>query len=206
MWTMHCPPGGPLLARRDKKQVDAAALSDAYFAAIARSVGVPPFWLDDCLQEMRIRIWKRACKTPVSASLASVIAQRAAIDFMRSVGRRRGKQAADVSSFSQLSPDDLNEPPADLTLVAKDGDIDVAGRMVDLRAALGSLQYRERSIICLYVLYGLPLWRIGEQLGISASRVRQLLSRAIVKVRRHVADFDIGAEANGDVVLPSMRG
>lgn len=175
-------------------------LTDGYFASIARAIGVPPFWMDDCLQEIKLRIWRAGPET--SNSLAGVIAQRAAIDFMRSNGRRRGKQAAQVSTFSELaarqaSPED--EPLVELGLVAKDGDPEVAACMIDLRDALATLQARERTIISLYVLYGFPLWRIGEQLGISPSRVQQLLSRSILKVRRLTGVFDIGAEVNGDV-------
>jgi RNA polymerase sigma factor (sigma-70 family) len=188
------------LPRRPDKN---AGLSDAYFASIARSVGVPPFWLDDCLQEIHLRLWKKQRTTPeVSASLAGVIARRTAIDFMRWAGRRRGKQAATVTPFSELSPEDANEPPVEIILIAKDGDIDTAGRMVDLRTALATMQYREREIIVLSVLYGFASWRIGEQLGISSSRVQQLRARAIVKVRRFISDFDIGSEANGDVPPP----
>lgn len=185
-------------SQRNGEQV----LTDGYFASIARAVGVPPFWMDDCLQEIKVRLWKAGPDT--SASLAGVIAQRASIDFMRSNGRRRGKQAAQVSTFSELaarqaSPES-DEPLAELGLVTKDGDPEIAACMIDLRDALATLQGRERTIISLYVLYGFPLWRIGEQLGISPSRVQQLLSRSIVKVRRLCGTFDIGAEVNGDIV------
>ncbi|MEO0480585.1 MAG: sigma-70 family RNA polymerase sigma factor [Planctomycetota bacterium] len=55
--------------------------------------------------------------------------------------------------------------------------------LVALRAAIAKLPDRERRIVALYVQDGLFLREIGDLLGITESRVSQLLSRAMKRLR-----------------------
>lgn len=59
-------------------------LSDSYLKTIARSVGCPDLWLDDCVQEQRIGLFL-APNVPMRT-----IAKRRAVDFMRWLHGRRG--------------------------------------------------------------------------------------------------------------------
>ncbi|GFN24129.1 sigma-70 family RNA polymerase sigma factor [Thermanaeromonas sp. C210] len=58
-----------------------------------------------------------------------------------------------------------------------------------LKQALGGLKERDRLILSLYYYEGLTLKEIGEVLGISESRVCQLHGRAILNLRRLLADY-----------------
>jgi RNA polymerase sigma factor for flagellar operon FliA len=53
-----------------------------------------------------------------------------------------------------------------------------------LREAVSALPDREREIIERYDLEGWTLRQIGEGLGVSESRVSQLRSRALVRLRQ----------------------
>lgn len=194
------------MARRKHQQTSERVLTDGYFAAIARGVGVPEMYIEDVIQEAKVRLWK-AGDSVVPERAAGVVAKRAAIDFMRRHGRKRGRQAADVSTFSDLAPDLGEEGNYDLECQlsyigagVSAGDLDVQVEIIDLRLALRKLPETEREIVRLYTLYGFHLSEIGQQLGLSEGRVQMLLRHAIDTVRALSGlDVDIGADANGDV-------
>lgn len=99
---------------------------DAYLVTVARSVGCPDLWLDDCVQEMNIGIWQApgvAWKT---------LARRRAIDFMRRLYGRRAqrKYTEDVSELRL----------ADEGMAAVD-------RVIDYRLALSRLTERQRAVL-----------------------------------------------------------
>lgn len=59
----------------------------SYLLTVARRVGCPIFWLDDCEQEMRIAIWK------APAAPWKTVVHRTAIDFVRVIhGRSEASQ------------------------------------------------------------------------------------------------------------------
>lgn len=95
--------------------------SDAYLATVARNVGVPPMWVEDCVQELRLAEWQG--RRPWSV----------AIDFVRQVGER--SRAGVTRNVKYLEGEDRES--ADWT--------DVADSLVDLSQrfpALTALQQR----------------------------------------------------------------
>lgn len=60
--------------------------------------------------------------------------------------------------------------------------------MARLRAALATLPSREREIIELYDLEGWTLREVGERLGVSESRVSQLRSRTLARLRQQLTE------------------
>jgi RNA polymerase sigma factor FliA len=59
-----------------------------------------------------------------------------------------------------------------------------------LRVALEHLPARQRLAVEMGLLYGLPLRKIGERMGISESRVCQLQKRAVYHLRKVVGEPD----------------
>jgi RNA polymerase sigma factor FliA len=66
-----------------------------------------------------------------------------------------------------------------------------------LVAAIQRLPERERIVVGLYYYEGLTLKEIGEVLGVTESRVSQLHTKAILRLRGRIKDdLDLGAMAN----------
>lgn len=63
-----------------------------------------------------------------------------------------------------------------------------------VKAALRSLSEREKMIVCARIMNDDPptLQALGDQLGVSKERVRQLEERACVKLRREIGQLAAG--------------
>ncbi len=72
-----------------------------------------------------------------------------------------------------------------------------------LRSALVELPERERAVVTLYYLEGLRLVEIGEILGVTESRVSQLRSRAVSRLRMLLDVSPPGATPAGWTVAPA---
>ena len=80
-------------------------------------------------------------------------------------------------------------------------DLDVAGRgdvddaltreqeLVALQAAIRALGSRERTVLALYYYEELRLHQIAEVLGVTESRVSQIRTRAIARLREQLASL-----------------
>ncbi|MEZ5425363.1 MAG: FliA/WhiG family RNA polymerase sigma factor [Pyrinomonadaceae bacterium] len=64
--------------------------------------------------------------------------------------------------------------------------IEARERQKLLSTAVGKLPERERQVIALYYLEELNMKEIGEVLGVSESRVSQLRTQAIIRLRNHL--------------------
>jgi RNA polymerase sigma-70 factor, ECF subfamily len=95
------------------------------------------------------------------------IARNAALDELRRRKRRAG----------------LERDPEDLARPAPDDQAELALRREVVRAALGSLDGRERDLIALKFAGGLSNAEIGRVLGMSESAVGTRLHRSITKLR-----------------------
>ncbi len=96
-----------------------SGISDVYFRQVARSVGCPSAFEDDCVQEQRIGIWL------VPGVPWKVIARRRAIDFVRTLRRGRVVMV------------ELNES-------AGASDIEDVDRLMDYRLVLSRLTESQR--------------------------------------------------------------
>lgn len=97
--------------------------SDRYFATIARSVGVPEMWLEDCVQELRIAEWQGRTY------------RHTAIDFVREYGpHARGGLSRECA---YLEDNDLAS--ADWT--------DISDQLLDLEVSFGKLREDEKAAL-----------------------------------------------------------
>lgn len=98
-------------------------LSDAYLYTVARSVGVPEMFLEDCAQELRIAEWQgRVIRT-------------AAIDFVRQFGRHSRKGI--VRDYGYI--DGSESLTRDFT--------DTSDRIIDLERAWPRLTEKQRTAL-----------------------------------------------------------
>ncbi|MCJ7620359.1 MAG: hypothetical protein MUP64_09105 [Anaerolineae bacterium] len=124
-----------------------------YFAAVARAAGIPELWVDDCVQEMLLRVWREE-EAKGFCKCVSVVARHAAIDFIRAHLCPLGQRSSRLRGVASDAP-----PPTSVEELVDVGH-DPPGRRfeqelvelmdleVALRARLSSFQRR-----CL-LLYG----------------------------------------------------
>lgn len=109
----------------------------------------------------------------------------------------RGSQMAILSLEDFLLDQDGEEGTTRGELLADPGSPDPVGiyEQGELRRALAfaleNLKEKDRLVLTLYYYEGLTLKEIGKVMGISESRVCQLHGRAILSLRRQLADFII---------------
>lgn len=92
-------------------------------------------------------------------------------------------------SIDALGPDDHEEGWTDYLISAEEGPAESAQRdslIQHLIAAIDTLPERERLVLSLYYDEELNLKEIGEVLGVSESRVSQLHSQALLRLRSRV--------------------
>ena len=102
--------------------------TQAYYVTVARRVGVPEIWLQDCVQEMRVACW-------LQGEESKTILRRTAIDFVRKYGpHSRGGVSRDygyISGSERLARDFT----------------DTSDRIIDLERALPSLTSKQRQAV-----------------------------------------------------------
>lgn len=143
--------------------------TDAYMRSIAHSLGIPSMWYEDCLQEMRIDLWRSDGNHPV------LTCRRSGIDFVRWLKGRRIRKPF-VESLSNL-----NEKDDTLSNNIPDPSVHPTDDLMDAAAELGKLTSREQHLILLKS-YGYRLSEIGILYGISFSRVSQIITDAQAKL------------------------
>lgn len=153
-------------------------LTEAYLAKIARSVGILPFWMEDAVQEMLIKLWRAGdeCEYPI------LVARTAAIDFHRKnshYNRRKG-HSPDVHCFTAI---EARTEEAGVSLLdrftAREMPID---DVIDCRDSLARLGIRDQRIL-LGLGRGDTMRQIAEREGLSESFICQQARRARKKMR-----------------------
>ncbi|HTK30757.1 MAG TPA: FliA/WhiG family RNA polymerase sigma factor [Candidatus Saccharimonadaceae bacterium] len=97
---------------------------------------------------------------------------------MVALDRPAGTDDVHVSCLAETIPDVQAEEPG--------APLGRAETLVELRAAYVGLPARERLVLSLYYYEGLNLKQIGEVLSITESRVSQIRSRALVRLREQL--------------------
>ena len=101
-----------------------------------------------------------------------------ALDEMWSTGDSSGDQ---VSLLDTIADDHAADPAAALDRV------DLRDRVAD---AIARLPEREKLVVALYYYENLTLREIGEVLGVTESRVSQLHTKAVLRLRARMSDED----------------
>jgi len=102
----------------------------------------------------------------------------AALDELWTVSDASGDQ---VSLLDTLQDHDAPDPAAAMDQT------DLKDRMAD---AIARLPEREKLVIALYYYENLTLREIGEVLGVTESRISQLHTKAVLRLRGHLSDED----------------
>jgi len=105
------------------------------------------------------------------------------------------KLMADVSLFSLVSLDEKIEENSNFSIKSNNLEMSPEGNLFDketkliLKDRIDSLPERERTIISLYYYSELTYKEIAEILGISESRISQLHSKSIIKLRTSIEEL-----------------
>jgi len=105
------------------------------------------------------------------------------------------KLMADVSLFSLVSLDEKIEENSNFSIKSNNLEMSPEGNLFDketkliLKDRIDSLPERERTIISLYYYSELTYKEIAEILGISESRISQLHSKSIIKLRASIEEL-----------------
>ena len=99
------------------------------------------------------------------------------------------RDAASCRLFSFEQVNEGDDPSILPTVDYHDHGIEKAELLSNLSAAMGKLPEREQLVMSLYYDEELNLKEIGSILGVSESRVSQILSQATLRVRTHVEDW-----------------
>ncbi|MGH2792852.1 MAG: sigma-70 family RNA polymerase sigma factor [Actinomycetota bacterium] len=155
---------------------------------------------DDLFQVAMIECWRASAHhDPRRSRLETFLYKRALgamIDYLRSTGwgKRRPKggdhppaplslEAFSEAAFGREDEDSGFEPADERAEAAFEG----AEDHVDLVAAFGTLSDRERYVLAQYYFADRPLTAIGDELGVSESRISQIKTRAERRLRTQLA-------------------
>ena len=110
----------------------------------------------------------------------------AALDELWSVSDQSGDQ---VSLLDTLADPTAPDPAAVMDAT------DLKDRVAD---AIARLPEREKLVIALYYYENLTLREIGEVLSVTESRISQLHTKAVLRLRSRMADHDLADELHDD--------
>ena len=102
------------------------------------------------------------------------------------VARSRRVSLEDLLAGPSADPAPVGEPGASMQVEER---LALESELRRLRAELETLPERDREIIRLYDLEGWTLRDIGDRLGVSESRVSQLRTRALSRLRERMCDL-----------------
>ena len=137
--------------------------------------------VEACYRRLESRLGRPAEDEEVAAELGMTPAEFA--ELLQELARTT------VVSLDDLLPGESEEPASVLERLADPGAADplAAATLADLKErlarALAELPERERLIVTLYYYEGLTVKEIAAVLGVSPSRVSQLHTRAILRLR-----------------------
>ncbi|HXU69495.1 MAG TPA: sigma-70 family RNA polymerase sigma factor [Polyangia bacterium] len=96
---------------------------------------------------------------------------------------RKRARAAGESAAPRIFADDALVAAAAAPAVDADGGMVHDELLEELRAALATLPERDRYVVARHFLDEVPLKSIGAELGVTESRICQLVSRAVARLR-----------------------
>ena len=152
---------------------------------VPRSVRSRARDLERALERLEARLQRSATDAELAAELSISVAELrdlwsqlrmtsvAALDELITAGQG-------TSSFAETLPDDRAEDPV-TTLVDRDSRRQLAD-------AIAQLSERDRIVVTLYYFENLTLAEIGKVLGVTESRVCQLHTRAVLRLRTKLAE------------------
>jgi RNA polymerase sigma factor FliA len=152
---------------------------------VPRSVRSRAKDLERALERLEARLQRSATDPELAAELSISVAELrelwsqlrmtsvAALDELITAGQG-------TSSFAETLPDDRAEDPV-ATLVDRDSRRQLAD-------AIAQLSERDRIVVTLYYFENLTLAEIGKVLGVTESRVCQLHTRAVLRLRTKLAE------------------
>lgn len=128
---------------------------DNYVLATLRRVGVPPMWLEDALQEVRIREWR-------SENTSKTLLHNWAVDAVRKTPgyNRIAKRFTDEA-------DSLDAVPPTARSEAYPSD-----EMLDAERAINALPLKRRKAFALLAAGERPI-DVSRRVGLSQSRIAQ---------------------------------
>lgn len=152
-------------------------LTDGYLATVVRSIGVPSMWAEDCMQEMRIKLW--AMK---DGAKPSDVAWSAAIDFHRKLSHYHRSQntARNMLTFSEVEArSQLKGVSALSYLVYPMSPID---DVIDCRDALSQLNPRRLRLMAA-LARGETMRSMAAREGVTEGRIAQLVQKTRSQLR-----------------------
>lgn len=143
-----------------------AELSDAYLSRVAVSLNIPTMWVEDCVQEMRLALWREQCPNPRQ------LVHRRAIDFLRQITGTDWKHRLRPGSASLDTTDEEGRErwPVSVQEAPRE-------EMIDARAALSMVNQRDAQVLVLSA-YGYTHEEIGRMMGISRGHSEQRAMKA----------------------------
>jgi len=156
---------------------------------VPRSVRSRARDVERALERLEARLQRTATDAEVAAELGITVAELRdlyaqlhltsvmALDELIAAGRGS-------ASLAETLPDDRAEDPV-LTLVDQDSRRQLAD-------AIAQLSERDRVVVTLYYFENLTLAEIGKVLGVTESRVCQLHTRAVLRLRTKLAEQNEG--------------
>lgn len=125
-------------------------------------------------------------RAPSEGELAAVLGM-SLVDYQKTLQDARGHQLVYLEDFAGEDGTDflerhLSDDDADPASILEDRDL-----RSTLAAAIGGLPERERLMMALYYEQDLNLREIGEVMGVTESRVCQLHTQAIARLRSQIA-------------------
>lgn len=140
------------------------------------------------IEDTRVRLWNSLRRAPTETEEATALG--IPIDALRTV--KQAIASAAISSLDVGDPDHLNATSED----AVDSTFESYAereRREQVRAAVDALPARERTVIRLSFGAGETLSQIGEQMGVSESRVCQIRMGALKHLRERMAGSQFDA-------------
>ena len=133
---------------------------------------------EDIMQETFLSVYKKIGKFRGDSKLSSWlyrIASNAALDLVRAKGRKQGKDTA----FDEMTAiEDEEYDPVDNETLHPEDEVLQNESLEDLREALAKMPVRLREVYLLYMVDGLSLREIAENLDIKLSTAKVRVHRA----------------------------
>lgn len=135
--------------------------SDAYLRSVALNLNVPAMWVEDCVQELRLALWREGCSNPRQ------LLHRRAIDFLRQVnGTATNHRLRERMTSLDVGDDDW------LGRLEVSAAVKPCDEMIDVSEVLTSMNRRDAQVLLL-AAYGYSAEEMGRMLGISREHVWQ---------------------------------
>jgi RNA polymerase sigma factor for flagellar operon FliA len=104
-------------------------------------------------------------------------------EYLAEIGRTTLVSLDEIQQAPSENGDAVRDSIEDDLLVPVEEEVENADRSEQIAEAISQLPERERMIIALYYYEGLMLREIGEVIGVTESRVSQLHTKAVLRLR-----------------------